>query len=233
MSLRWSGALLLKCEGRQSLSPAELRLLFEDETNVHRMTASAPPVVRYLERSRSGAYHVTEEAEAADRIGENLSAPLVQLIGGIIEGHDSEACPECLSNPLKAEDTTHYGPRHPVRRALMDYERVCRRRHRLPAWTDHAAGPVCAIMLRMMVEHGTSLLWASSEVGVSYARAERHVTAAAAFVTRWVEHWDHEHRRINVDPDCSICNRRRPIVDIRQRPRAIMAPIEPSPAPSM
>ena len=105
-----------------------LKVAYRDEARIPRLTTSAPPVVRYLTRSRSGAYDVTEEKEPADQVGESMSAGLLLLIGGIIGRHDADRCPDCLANPLKAEDSTRYGPRHPVRRALADFERLCRRR---------------------------------------------------------------------------------------------------------
>jgi hypothetical protein len=194
-----------------------LKVLYRDEARISRLTTTQPPVVRYVTRSRAGAYDVEESGEPADRIGENLSAPLVLLIGGIIGRHDSERCAECLANPLKAEDSTRYGPRHPVRRALMDFERLCRRRHRLPTWTDHAAGPVCALMLRGMLERDESLAWVADLHDVSYPRAERLVAAGLEYVARWVEHWDHESRDIATDRDCPVCRARKMPIDLRAR----------------
>lgn len=192
-----------------------LRSMYRDEARIPRLTTSAPPVVRYLTRSRSGAYDVEQEPAEASRIGENLSAPLMLLIGGIIGRHDSERCPDCLANPLRAEDSTRYGPRHPVRRALADFERLCRRQHRPPSWHDHQDGPVCAWMLRTMLEWDKSLYYVATEYGLSFPRAERLVAAGAEYVDRWVRHWDHESQQLATDADCPVCRGRRMPVRLR------------------
>ncbi len=181
-----TGSLVRKCSAMIS----QLRLDFMEETlTVQRLTSAAPPVVRTVQEVR-GHYEVIEEAEPADANGRNLSAAMVTLIGSLGE-------------------LSFYAPRYPVRRALAEWERTCRRRHRLPSWTDHALGPVCATMLRSMVEGGTSLKWAAEQAGISYPRADRLVSAGERFVMARLVHWEHERAEIALDPDCEMCRTRR------------------------
>jgi len=160
-----------------------LRLVYRDEASFTRMTSSAPPQLRTVEQTRSGAWDVVEEIDVSDAIGQNLSAALVGLIGGIIGTHDAQRCPDCTKNPLLAEQTTSYSPRHPLRKALTAWERKCRREHRLPMWRDHAR-PVCSDLMHLVVVEGTSTRYAAEAAGISHPRAVRLLTAGCTYVLR-------------------------------------------------
>ncbi len=161
-----------------------LKSLYRDEASFTRLTSSAPPLLRSVEQTRSGAWDVIEERNEADTVGQNLSAALVGLIGGIIGSHDAQRCPDCTKNPLLAEQTTSYSPRHPLRRALTDYERKCRREHRQPLWRDHWARPVCSDLLHLVIVEGASTRYAAETVGISHPRAIRLLTAGCEYVLR-------------------------------------------------
>ncbi len=146
-----------------------LRLAFADESAIPRMTASAPPVVVNISEHTAKDGHTYFEYEPFEEppaaIGQSLSAALISLIGNI------------------TSDAAFYGPRHPVRRALSEYDRICRRRHRLPTWTDHPT-PICGEMLRARVEGGASIIWCANRYGISYPRAERLLAAGEEYVNR-------------------------------------------------
>lgn len=171
---------------------SQLRLSFQEEMP-ERLTSASPPIVRTVQES-GGRYEVIEEAEPADANGRNLSAAMVMLIGSI------------------TAELNFFPPRYPVRRALAEWERTCRRRHRPPTWRDHTPGPICSMMLRAMVEGGASLKWAADSVGlvdVGYLRAERLVFAGTEFVRLRLTHWEHERMGIGLDPDCAMCRTRK------------------------
>lgn len=180
-----------------SLPVSMLRNLYRDEASFTRMTSSAPPLLRTVEQTRSGAWDVVEEIDESDAIGQNLSAQLVGLIGGIIGSHDVQRCPDCTKNPLLAEQTTSYGPRHPLRRAITGWERKCRREHRLPGWRDHARRPICVDLLRLVIVEGTSTRYAAQVVGLSHPRAVRLLTAACQYVVRALR--EEEARQLGIN----------------------------------
>lgn len=158
------------------MNTAELRLLYRDETVLldggmaPGLTVSYPPVTHnFIEHNKrdGGVWYEDElEEEPADRNGQNLSAAMVTLIGGI------------------RADFTGYGPRHPIRRALAEWERSCRRRHRSDAmrWRDHLQGPICGEMLRASIEGGCSYLWCAERWGIGYDRAKQLIQAGERFM---------------------------------------------------
>jgi hypothetical protein len=187
----------------------QLRLAFMDESHIERLTASAPPVVRQvnkIERNGKVDYTVEEHAEPADANGRNLAAGMVALLGQITVEHAPDNCSDCQRNPLLNEQRTAYSPRFPVRKALVDFEKQCCRYHRPPQWRDHARGPVCSIMLRLIIEGGASIAWAAEQVDMDYPRAERLVGIGAEHVAKWVTHWKHE-KLIAYDAGCQVCRR--------------------------
>lgn len=167
-------------------SIAQLRLDFANEMP-ERLTSASPPIVRTVQDS-AGRYEVIEEAEPADANGRNLSAAMVTLIGSI------------------TAELSFYPPRYPVRRALAEWERTCRRRHRGGQWWDHAERPLCGELLRAHVEHGVSVLWLSDHFQVSYPRAERLISSGAAFVAERLSRWQDEKLGIAHDREhCAVC----------------------------
>ena len=175
------------------MNTSELRNLYDDESDLHRMTSSAPPVSQNVTEHESGGriyFEVMLEEEPADRIGQSLSGELVALIGAV------------------RTDFASYGPRHPIRRALADWERACRRRHRLPTWRDHAT-PICGEMLYAVV-NGCSVLWCSQRWGIEYPRAERLIAAGLAFVGERYARSQDDQLGIRHDVEaCEICRRER------------------------
>lgn len=151
------------------MTPVTLRDLFQEESFVHRLTSSNPPVVYNTEEHTTTGgrvyYLQVPEEEPADRIGQSMSAEMVSLVGNVT----------ALGG--------FYSPRYPLRRALADYERICRRRHRPPTWKDHAT-PICAEMLRARIEGGASIWWCAQYFEVSYPRAERLIAAGEAYIER-------------------------------------------------
>ena len=157
------------------------------------MTSSAPPTTQNVtETTIKGriVYDVELHEEPADRIGQSLSGELVALIAGI------------------RADFTSYGPRHPVRRALTEWERACRSRHRPgPSlqWRDHAAGPLCSDLLRA-ASIGVSLRWCAVEWDVPYPRAERLLLAGLRFVAERVARAQDDALGIVHDRErCDVC----------------------------
>lgn len=165
------------------MNASELRMLWQDESYLRRTTSSAPPLssdVREVTGSNGRTYYDVETwEEPADRNGQNLSGELVALIGGI------------------RADFTSYGPRHPIRRALAEWERTCRRRHRLPTWKDHRT-PICGAMLRDVIEGGASVRWCAERYGLSWPRAERLILAGMNFVGARYERWEDEQTRLTM-----------------------------------
>lgn len=185
------------------MNASELRSLYDDESSLHRMTSSAPPVVSNVieHEDKDGHiwFEVFPEEEPADRIGQSLSGELVALIAGI------------------RADFTSYGPRHPVRRAMTQWERICRRRHRPPTWRDHGAGPLCSDMLYAVIKGRTSLLWCSDQWDVPYPRAERLLLSGLRYVSHEVERAAEQQLTGTHDTDgCDDCHRAK-IEDERQR----------------
>jgi hypothetical protein len=170
------------------MKAADLRDLFRDETSLHRMTSSAPPISQNVSESTVAGrvvYDLILEEEPADRIGQSLSGEMVSLIAGI------------------RADFVSYGPRHPVRRALSEWERSCRRRHR--SWYDHAS-PICGEMLRAVVEGGASVWWCSQRYAISYPRAERLILDGINFVGERYTRWEDDQLGIIHDADrCPTC----------------------------
>lgn len=154
-------------ESGPAMRSVEARDLYRDEVaGLVRLTSSAPPLVSNVEvRVRDGRtiYEVIVWEEPADAIGQSMSAALLALVGGI------------------RADFISYGPRHPIRRAMAEWDRQCRRRHRLPTWNDHAV-PICGDMLRAVVEGGASVRWCAEHWGLSYPRAERLVVLGLNYV---------------------------------------------------
>lgn len=171
------------------MTPAELRSLYGDESSLHRMTSSAPPVSQNVTEHESGGriyYEVELDREPPDRIGQSLSGELVALIAGI------------------RADFTSYGPRHPIRRALAEWDRACRRRHRPPTWRDHAT-PICGEMLYAVV-NGCSVLWCSQRWGIEYPRAERLIGTGLAFVAeRYARSQDDQLGIVHDRDRCTVC----------------------------
>ncbi len=177
-----------------AVNVAELRLLFLDETFVHRMSTSAPPVVQQVtEHSRpdGGVYfEVKPEEEPAAMIGMNLSAEMVSLIAGVTSWGVS------------------YSPRHPVRRALNEWDRNCRRRHRATSmqWLDHLQGPICGQMLRDVIEGGASAWWCSQRYQVPYPRAARLLRMGQDFLSERMIRWGDEQLGLVHDRvACQVC----------------------------
>ena len=176
------------------MSPHELRDLYGDESLIVRLTSSAPPLVSQVsEHNRPGGgvyFEVIMEEEPADRIGQSLSGQMVSLIGGI------------------GPDLATYSPRWPIRRALQEWERTCRRRHRpLPSsqWRDHTEGPLCSDLLRA-ASVGVSLRWCSEAWGVPYLRAERLLDAGLRFVNERLVRWQDEQLGLVHDREaCDVC----------------------------
>jgi hypothetical protein len=183
------------------MNASELRNLYDDESDLHRMTSSAPPVSQNVTEHEAGGrvyFEVMLEEEPADRIGQSLSGELVALIAGI------------------RADFTSYGPRHPVRRAMTQWERICRRRHRPPTWRDHGAGPLCSDMLYAVIKGRCSLLWCSIEWDVEYPRAERLLLSGLRYVSHEVERAAEQQLTGVHDADgCDDCHRAR-VEDERQ-----------------
>lgn len=175
------------------MKAAELRTLYRDETVLHRMTSSAPPVVSEISQTtgRNGRayYDVTDHMDLPDQIGQNMSAELVSLIGEV------------------RLDWASYGPRHPIRRALVEWERSCRRRHRPDAslrWRDHA-GPICGEMLYAVV-NGCSVRWCAERWGVPFPRAERLIAAGVRFVAeRYARSQDDALGMAHDREACDVC----------------------------
>jgi hypothetical protein len=174
-----------------------LRASFRDESHVPRLTTSAPPVVRQvnkLEKNGRIYFEVDEGgSEPPDQNGRSLSAEMVQLIGSI------------------TAELHFYPPRFPVRRALAEWERSCRRRHRGRQWWDHSGAPVCSDMLRLIVEGGATPRYAINAAGLGqtwthYQRGERLIQAGAAFVAERLERWQDEQLGITHDREhCAVC----------------------------
>ena len=176
-----------------AVTPAELRDLFDDESDLHRLTSSAPPlVINIVERTVGDRvwYETWTEEEPADRVGQSLSGELVALIAGI------------------RADAASYGPRHPVRRALSEWERICRRRHRPgPSlqWRDHSAGPICAEMLFAVV-HDSSVAYCAERWHVPFPRTERLLLSGLRFVADRLERWQDEQLGLTHDREqCAVC----------------------------
>lgn len=175
------------------MSPAEFRELFGDESLVLKLTSSAPPLVSQVsEHNRPGGgvyYEVIWEEEPADRIGQSLSGQMVSLIGGV------------------TETLVSYSPRWPVRRAMQEWERMCRRRHQ-PSdvrWRDHQDGPLCSDLLRAS-SVGVSLRWCCDAWNVPYPRGERLLDAGLRFVNERLARWQDEQLGIVHDREaCQIC----------------------------
>jgi hypothetical protein len=176
------------------VTPAELRDLFGDESLIVKMTSSAPPLVSQVSehnRPDGGVYYeVILEEEPADRIGQSLSGQMVSLIGGV------------------TVDLATYSPRWPLRRALQEWERSCRRRHRpLPSsqWRDHVNGPLCSDLLRA-ASIGVSLQWCAETWGIPYPRAERLREAGLRFVAERIARWEGDQLGIVHDREaCEVC----------------------------
>ena len=175
------------------MTPNDLRDLLNDESTIVRLTSSAPPLVSQVsEHTVKGriVYEIVLEEEPADRIGQSLSGPMVSLIGGIADG------------------IATYSPRWPVRRALQEWERSCRRRHRPgPSlqWRDHASGPLCSDLLRA-ASIGVSLRWCCDQWGIEYPRAERLLAAGLRFMAERMERWQDNMLGLVHDRDrCDVC----------------------------
>lgn len=173
------------------MTPAELRSLFADESYLHRLTSSAPPISSNVTETTApngrAYYDVLLEEEPADRIGQSLSGEMVALIGGI------------------RADFVSYGPRHPIRRALAEWDRACRRRHRLPSWRDHAT-PICGDMLRAVVEGGAGVWWCAQYWEIPYPRAEHLIASGLAFLGERYSRSQDDALGIVHDRDrCDVC----------------------------
>ena len=193
------------------MTPAELRDLFNDESLIPRMTSSAPPLVSQVSEHTAADgrvyFEITYSEEPADRTGQNLSGPMVALIGGVTTHHPPDNCEDCRRNPLLNEQRTSYGPRWPVRRALEEWERSCRRRHRPTStqWRDHDKGPLCSDLLRC-ASVGVSLLWCCNAFGIEYPRAERLLNSGLRFVGERLARWQDDALGIAHDRDrCEVC----------------------------
>lgn len=175
------------------MKAVELRELYADESLVLKLTSSAPPLVSQVsEHTRPGGsvyYEIVLEEEPADRIGQSLSGTMVSLIGGVTEALVS------------------YSPRWPIRRAMEEWERQCRRRHQ-PSdqrWRDHLEGPLCSDLLRAS-SVGVSLRWCCTAWQVDYPRGERLLTAGLRFVSERLARWQDEQLGILHDREhCDIC----------------------------
>ena len=158
------------------MNAAQLRAAHADETTLHRMTSSAPPLVSEIHEvtGRNGRvyYDVETWEEPADQVGQSLSGELVALIGNI------------------RADFTSYGPRHPIRRALAEWDRHCGRRHQ--SWYDHDGRRLCGEMVRAVIEGGASVMWCADRYGVSWPRAERHIIAGLNYIGGRVNQWEQD-----------------------------------------
>jgi len=166
-----------------------LRGLYRDETSLHRMTSSAPPISQNVTETMIRGrvvYDVELQEEPGDRIGQSLSGEMVSLIGAI------------------RADFVSYGPRHPIRRAMAEWDRSCRRRHR--AWADHSQRPLCGDLLRAVIEGGASTRWCAERYALSYPRAERMIVSGLNFVGERYSRWQDDQLGIIHDADrCPTC----------------------------
>src|SRR5579859_5569358 len=115
---------------------AELRRMYAEESYIDRLATTRPPVTREIQRTeRGGEEHFTliSTEEDPSALGYTVSGELLALVGA-----------------FTAYDAP-YGRRHPLRAAMTEWERTCRRRHRIVpgrnAYLDHADGPLCADVL--------------------------------------------------------------------------------------
>lgn len=167
--------------------PARIARLQDDyrtEAALGQLTTVAPPVTRHAIEYAPGKFDVEMEEEPADANGRNLSGELVTLIGGIIGGHDRDRCSQCSESSKIYDQETSYGPYQPVRRALTQWERKCRRLH--GRWPDHRGRPVCAEIAWNVIREETSIEWAADQVAVSFPRAERLLKVALDYIERGV-----------------------------------------------
>ena len=174
------------------MNAADLRALYADESSLHRMTSSAPPISSNVtETTIRGrlVYEVDYTEEPPDRIGQSMSSEMIALVAGI------------------RADFTSYSPRHPIRRAMSEWERSCRRRHRPTAmqWRDHSNGPLCGNLLFDVV-NGCSVRWCAERYGIGFPRAERLIAAGLRFVAERYTQWEESQLGIVHDPDhCETC----------------------------
>jgi hypothetical protein len=139
---------------------ATWRISLEAETPI-RLTVPSPPVTTQVTQD----YSVRIEEEPAAAIGQSLSSEMVRLLG----------------------HPDGYGTAFPVRRALAEWNRYCRRHHR--GWPDHADRPVCAELAALVIRDRTSVRYAADVTGVTYLRAERLLLRAVEHMVRWQGRW--------------------------------------------
>jgi hypothetical protein len=158
-----------------------LRQAYLAETeHLTRLATSQPPVtitVRH-ETDHDGSKHYLAfvEQEPASASGYTVSGGLLSLIESASTNLDDEAGGLVVA---------FYGSRWPVRKALTDFERYCRRAHK--NWTDHVSGPLCAQLAWATIRDGVSLRWAAEHFGLAYPRAERVLKRAEEYVARSVD----------------------------------------------
>jgi hypothetical protein len=158
-----------------------LRQAYLAETEgLTRLATSQPPVtitVRH-EAGRDGSKHYLAyvEQEPPSASGYTISGGLLSLIESASTNLDDEAGGLVVA---------FYGNRWPVRKALSDFERYCRRAHK--HWADHTEVAVCAQLAWATIRDGASLRWAAEHFGLAYPRAERVLKRAEEYVARSVD----------------------------------------------
>ena len=178
---------------------------YRTEGMIERLTALMPPVTRHVVEPSPDHFEVELETEPADGNGRNLSASFVGLIGSIIGRHDRAVCGECQSSSKAYDQETGYGPHHPVRSALTQWDRKCRRMH--ARWPDHRGRAVCSEIAWSVIRDRTSIEWAAEQAGVSFPRGENLLTLAVDYIEAGV-------RRASVVPPsihdrdmCDVCRK--------------------------
>lgn len=172
---------------------ADLQHDYRRESEIEQLTVTRPPVTRHV---MDGNVVLTVQ-EPADAVGRNLSAPMIALIGA-----------------HQADEARYDRGRHPVRAALVAWERVCRREHRqvpgrAPMWPDHVHGPLCADLAWAIVRDEMSLNAAALFFGCEYPRAERLLDRATRYMRSSIDRWQDErdaHDQSGHDRDgCALC----------------------------
>lgn len=182
---------------RRPLTLAELRQEYALESYIDRLATTRPPVTHEIERSvdSRGEEHFTvvDLEEDPSALGYTVSGELLDLIGSF------------------AADGPRYGRRHPLRAAMTEWERTCRRRHRIvpgrSSYLDHADGPLCA-----------DILWAAirdlDEIPTLCRRHQLSPETIESTLARGIAYLDGalqrmEDRQPGHDPElCDVCQGR-------------------------
>ena len=97
------------------------------------------------------------------------------------------------------------GRQFPVHDALMAWDRKCRKDH--SRWADHRGRPVCSEIVWAVIRDQTSILWASEQSGVSFARGERLLQMAVKWMAdKQGQWWSHTEASAGHDREmCNVC----------------------------